>query len=96
MNPHDAMVKDHGSWDGRWPLPTRLQWKVVGRLGLQWPCGKDDFEPLAVEAARKEWSWSRMNATKKDAFRQAALEGWSVWQDNGALEILSPEKCWRS
>ena len=92
MNPHDEST----CWDSRWPLPTQLQWKVVERLGLQWPCGKDDFESLAVEAARKEWSWSQINATQKDAFRQAALKGWSVWQGNGRLEILSPEKCWRS
>ena len=90
-NPEQAVVGDHGSWDGRWPLPTELQWKLRERLGMRWPCGKDEFDVEAVEAARKELLWSQMKADEKEQFRKAAEKGWSVYADNGAVEILDKE-----
>lgn len=99
LNLHDAVVKDHGSWGGRWPLPTQPQWKVVESLGLQRPCSKNDCKAHVVEAAGKEWSLSQMNPSQKMLFCQAALKIWSVWQDISAPEIFSPDesaKSWQS
>ena len=90
-DPEQAVVGDHGSWDGRWPLPTELQWKLRERLGMRWPCGKEEFDVEAVEAARKELLWSQMKADEKGQFRKAAEKGWSVYADNGAVEVLDKE-----
>lgn len=30
LDPESAAVVDHGSWDGRWQLPTTTEWKVEG------------------------------------------------------------------
>ena len=45
---------------------------------MEWRCGNGEFDVEAVEAARKE-------------FRKAAQKGWSVYADNGAVEILDEE-----
>ena len=91
LDPELGAIHDHGSWDGRWQLPTRSQWEVKEALGQTWPCGKVEYEAQAVQAARKEYSWSNMNADEKVAFRKACEDGWSVWADNGAVEISKEE-----
>ncbi|CAE7790137.1 Mfsd6 [Symbiodinium sp. CCMP2592] len=85
---------DHGTWDGRWPLPSRSEYEAFVRAGLKWPTTKDAF---AVQAARKEYHWSSMNDPQKAAFREAAEEAWNVWVRNEAVEVLSEdesEKVW--
>lgn len=65
LNPDAAQVQDHGSWDGRWQLPTRSQWEVKGALRMKWPCGKDEYEAQAVQAARKEVSLVKDDRRRK-------------------------------
>ena len=90
-HPEQAVVRDHGSWDGRWPLPMQTEWQVREKLGMKWPCGLGEFDVEAVEAARKELLWSQMKPNEKEEFRRAAQKGWSVYTDNGAVEILDRE-----
>lgn len=90
LNPETHRVKDHGTWDGRWPLPSRSTWQSRMALGLKWPVGK--HEVLAVQTARKEYFWRNMTASQREAFKPAAEKGWSVWTDNQALEELSLEE----
>ena len=88
-NPLEAQVVDHGSWDGRWSLPSKTEWLARQRLGLLWPKGADEInDTLAVQAARKEYHWSSMNGEQKKAFDVAAETGWSVWTSNDAVEVL--------
>ena len=88
-NPLDAQVHDHGAWDGRWGLPSRSEWKARESLGLMWPCGRDDNEALAVQAARKEYYyWRAMTPEQKIAYCGAAETGWSVWVTKDAVEVL--------
>ena len=90
-------VGDHGSWDGRWPLPSRSTWLAKGRIGGLWPKGFGDAENFVIAehevnvllAARKEYKWSTMNDIQKQLFREAAGTGWSVWIENDAVEVLS-------
>ncbi|CAK9107883.1 unnamed protein product, partial [Durusdinium trenchii] len=88
-NPLDAQVHDHGTWDGRWGLPSRSEFLARKKLGLMWPCGADELhEANAVQAARKEYYWRAMTPDQKAAFRVAAEAGWSVWETNEAVEVL--------
>jgi hypothetical protein len=90
LDPELHEVNDHGSWDGRWQLPSRSQWEIKEALGQTWPCGKVEYEAQAVQAARKEFTWSKLDSQQKDAFREACKSGWQVWSDNGAVEVLDP------
>lgn len=90
LDPELNEVNDHGSWDGRWQLPSRSQWEIKEALGQTWPCGKVEYEAQAVQAARKEFTWSKLNPQQKDEFREACKAGWQVWSDNGAVEALDP------
>ena len=98
LNPTEVRVKDHGSWDGRWPLPSRTEWHAHQRLGLPWPCGHDDLvenDVMAVQANRKEFHWRSMSDAEKAEFKIAAEQAWSVWKENDAVEELSPEESQR-
>ena len=79
-------ARDHGSWDGRWPLPSRSQYEAFVEAGMRWPCSHDAF---VVQAARKEYHWRTMTPEQKAAFRVAADEAWSVWVRNDAVECGS-------
>ena len=93
QDPTECAVLDHGSWDGRWSLPSRSEWLARSRLKLQWPTGIDDAqEACAVQAARKEYFWRNMSAEEKVSYREAAEQAWSVWAENDAVEILSDEE----
>ena len=91
-------VLDHGSWDGRWPMPSRTTWLAKNRVGGLWPKGSADFECFVIGehevnvllAARKEYKWGSMTPGQKELFRQAAMTGWEVWIENDAVEVLSP------
>ena len=37
QQPLECAVLDHGSWDGRWPLPSRSEWQLHQRLGGVYP-----------------------------------------------------------
>ncbi|CAK9055392.1 Uncharacterized protein SCF082_LOCUS29961 [Durusdinium trenchii] len=56
LNPLEARVRDHGTWRGNWPLPSRTEFKRRQMLKQLWPLGNDDAaqEVLAVLTARKE------------------------------------------
>ncbi|CAE7849722.1 ppsD [Symbiodinium necroappetens] len=85
---------DHGTWDGRWPLPSRTEYDAFVHAGLKWPTTRDAF---VVQAARKEYHWSSMGPEQKAAFKDAAAEAWKVWLRNEAVEVLSDaesEKVW--
>ena len=90
LDPTTHIVQDHGTWDGRWPLPSRSTWQAHMALGLKWPVGK--HEVLAVQAARREYFWRNMTDVQREAFKPAAEKGWLVWTDNQALEELSVEE----
>jgi hypothetical protein len=76
IRPLESRVNDHGSWHGRWHLPSRSEWETRSGLGLSWPTGSDDVEDsheaCAVQAARKEYHWKSMNDEQKVKFREAA------------------------
>lgn len=99
QQPLENKVLDHGSWDGRWPLPSRSEWQLHQRLGLPWPSGQDDLvvdeghEVSAVQAARKEYFWKSMDGKSQEAFREAAMQAWQIWPENNAIEELSQDEC---
>ena len=88
QQPLDAKVKDHGSWGGRWDLPSRSEWQLHQKLGWSWPTGSHDAEALLASAAHKELFWRNMSPEEKIAFREAAKDAWKVWEDNQAIEVL--------
>ena len=91
-DPSESQVLDHGTWNGRWELPSRSEWNVRQRLKLMWPTGSDENGSLAVQASRKEFRWSTMTDEQKVGFEKAAVEAWSVWTGNDAVEALSPQE----
>jgi len=58
--------------------------------GIPWPSGSAEVN--AVQTARKEYKWPEMNESYKESFRLAAADGWRVWVDNSAVEVLSPKE----
>ena len=89
-DPSESQVLDHGTWSGRWRMPSQSEWKVREKLKLLWPTGDgDENESLAVQASRKEFRWSSMTDEQKVEFAKAAVEAWDVWAQNDAVEILS-------
>ena len=89
QDPLEHVVRDHGTWKGYWPLPSRSEWQAVLSIGGMWPKGEHDA--LAVQTARKEYRWKEMPEEVKPAFTEAAKAGWSAWVDNQALEVLDPK-----
>lgn len=93
QDPLGSAVQDHGTWDGRWKLPTTSEWQTHQRLGMMWPTGAPSpHEVQAAQAARKEFRWRQMSAAEKTAFTEAAQQAWAVWEENDAIEVLSPEE----
>ncbi|CAK9056115.1 unnamed protein product [Durusdinium trenchii] len=93
QSPLDAEVPDHGTWHGKWSLPSRSEWLAHQKLGLSWPNGSQpDHEVQAVQANRKEFQWRTMSSEEKKAFAEAAEQAWSVWEENAAIEVLTPEE----
>ena len=93
-------VQDHGTWDGRWSLPSRTTWQAVERFNCLWPKGSQDMEPFVISvhevnvllAARKEYKWKSMTGEQKRLFKEATVKGWNAWVENDAIEVLSPEE----
>ena len=93
QSPLNAEVPDHGTWHGKWSLPSRSEWLAHQKLGLSWPNGSQpDHEVQAVQANRKEFRWRTMSSEEKKAFAEAAEQAWSVWEENAAIEVLTQEE----
>ena len=88
--PLDQTPEDHGSWDGRWPLPSRSEWIAHERAGVPWPSGSSEVN--AVQTERKEYKWHEMNDSYRESFGIAAADGWRVWVYNSAVEVLSAKE----
>ena len=88
--PLEHLVQDHGTWKGRWPLPSRTDWQALLSSKSMWP--KGDSELLAVQTARKEYKWSQIAVEDRPKFHEAAKAGWQTWVDNDAVEILTAEE----
>ena len=85
--PLECLECDHGSWDGRWSFMCQKDWELMQELGEMLPNGAE-HDALNVQASRKEYHWKGLSAEDKKGFTEAAIKGWSVYIDNGALEIL--------
>lgn len=90
--PLDLCESDHGSWDGRWALLCEEEWNLQKKLGLALPCGASDFEAFNVQASRKEYHWTKMNAEQRKLWGEAATKGWLAYIDNRALDVMSLEE----
>lgn len=88
--PLTVVETDHGSWDGRWAMVCERDWKILQQLGQQLPCGAHDVN--AVQAARKEYQWSKMTPTQRHLWSEAAVTGWNAYVDNKAVRVLSMEE----
>ena len=87
--PLDCVEGDHGSWDGRWSFLCERDWKLMQEMGQQWPSGSStDFETYNVQASRKEYHWKGMSTEDRKGFSEAAVKGWLVYVENGAVEVL--------
>ncbi|CAL1166460.1 unnamed protein product [Cladocopium goreaui] len=86
LDPFEAVAEDHGSWDGRWPLPSRSEWIAHGKAKALWPKGNNEVQ---AATARKEYKWKEMTNEQKAQFEVAAQSGWQVWVDNDAVEPLT-------
>jgi transposase InsO family protein len=85
--PLDNEEYDHGSWDGRWAFLCEKDWKLMQELGEMFPTGSS-HEALNVQASRKEYNWNQLSPEDRKGFADAAVQGWQVYFDNGALEVL--------
>ena len=88
LDPLEAQPQDHGTWDGRWGLPSRTEWQTRTKLGLSWPTGLRPHEVLTNQAARKEFHWKTMSDHEKEEFAKASDDAWKVWVENDAVEPL--------
>ena len=82
-----SRVDDHGSWDGRWPMPSRSEWLLHERLGIQWPKGQTelgDHETLC--------SASCMQGILLEVYGWCSQESLS-WRCNGSLADLAGQQC---
>ncbi|CAJ1404860.1 unnamed protein product [Effrenium voratum] len=90
LDPESGEVRDHGTWRGDWPMPSRTYIQAMKQAGAMWPCG--DHDVCAVQTARKEYMWRSIASQDRPAFQEAAKTGWMVWADNDAVEVLSPDE----
>ena len=86
--PLDSLEYDLGTWDGRWSLLCERDWKLRESLGLSLPVGVEN-EALAAQAARREFTYSKLSPENKALFNEAAVAGWKAYVDNDAVEVLS-------
>ena len=86
LDPESTQVQDHGSWSGRWPMPSRSSWRAHELCGVPWPMGENEVN--AAKTARREIKWKEIPEKDKPEFRAAAETGWKVQIDNSAFEVL--------
>lgn len=93
LDPANSEVQDHGSWSGRWPLPSRTSWQAHELCCCLWPVG--EHEVNAAKTARREVKWKSIPDHEKPEYKKAAEVGWKVQTDNLAFEPLSEEESMR-
>lgn len=49
-------------------------------------------DALNVQASRKDYHWNQLSAEDRTGFAEAAIQGWPVYFDNGALEVHDMKK----
>ncbi|CAE7399786.1 Ank3 [Symbiodinium necroappetens] len=81
--------RDHGTWDGRWSLPSRSQLETVQSLGVPLPSGLPEDHEVSAATARKEHQWSHMTEEERKLWHKAAEKGWQAYVDNEAVQVLS-------
>ena len=81
--------QDHGTWDGRWSLPSRQQFQTLQDLGAMLPTGLPEDHEVCAATARKERQWSQMSEHERRLWSAAATKGWQAYTDNQAVEVLS-------
>lgn len=87
MNPNFVDVVDHGSWSGKWPLPSRTSWLAHETSCTLWPTGS--HEVSEANTARREIKWKNIPLNERQKYRKAAEAGWKVQTDNFAFQPLS-------
>ena len=65
---------------------------MLQSIGAQLPSGQRPRETFAVQAARKEYQWSKMDSEQKKLWGDAALTGWNAYIDNQAIQVLSVQE----
>ncbi len=90
-NGERLQVQDHGTWDGRWSMPSRSTWQAVERFNCLWPKGSQDMEPFVISVHEVKAARS-MTGEQKRLFKEATINGWKAWVENDAIEVLSPEE----
>ncbi|OLQ04968.1 Uncharacterized protein K02A2.6 [Symbiodinium microadriaticum] len=84
--------RGHGTWDGRWSLPSSSQFSVIQAAGAMLPTGlPQDFE-VSAATARKEYTWGRMSEHEKRLWSKAADKGWQAYLENDAVRILDAKE----
>ena len=83
-------LSDHGSWDGRWPLLSRLEVEAALENEQMLPFGGvvPGHEVLQT-GAHKEIVWKYLSEADKEKFREAARDQRSKWVENNAIQVLS-------
>ena len=87
--PLDHQEYDLGTWDGRCTLLCEREWLLREQLGLSLSSGSEHHVD-AVQAARKEYHYNKMDPVTKKLYDEAAVTGWNrkVYLDNQAVEVL--------
>eukprot|EP00438_Fugacium_kawagutii_P022912 Skav224174 [mRNA] locus=scaffold2007:411362:424288:+ [translate_table: standard] len=83
---------DHGTWDGRWNLPSSYEVNAMEEISGLWPTGGMEMEANTVESKSREIKWSELNEERREKYRQAARDQWAKWVENNAVKILTPEE----
>ena len=47
------------------------------------------MQAAGTQGARKEYNWTQLSPEKKELWKAAAINGWSVCVENQAIEVLS-------
>ena len=85
--------EDHGSWDGRWSLPSSSQHALLQEIGAVLPTGcPEDHHEVNATGGRKELQWSSMSSRQKEDYKKAAEKGWAAYVDNDAIKVLSVQE----
>lgn len=83
---HHLEEPDHGSWDGRWTLPSRGTWEVFEMGGVS---PHEIYQTQTGAGKHKEMRWAHMDEETRQQFRLATDDQWSKWVDNNAIEVLN-------
>jgi len=46
------------------------------------------MQAAGTQGARKEYNWTQLSPEKKELWKAAAINGWSVYVENQAIEVL--------